>query len=100
MPLAAFVVGINRAHGVVGHHVALGILAIFRQFGPTRLLRNPEDVFGRVFVAVLRIRAGVSGQFVPETLKRLRNIPQEDHPEGHILVIAGVHVAPTSCPLR
>ena len=93
-PLQAFVIGLDRAHGIVKHHADPGAPEFLRQGGPPRLFRHPEDVFGKVFIAVFRIRTGVFGQLVMKTLKRFRNMPQEDHPERHMLVFAGVHVAP------
>ena len=51
----AFVIGLNRAHGVVNHDADAGIFGVFRERGPARRLRQPEDVFSEIFIAIFRI---------------------------------------------
>ena len=61
---------------------------------PSRLLRNPEDVLGAVFVGVFGIGAlGLLGhQRGVLFLKRVGNVFEEDQAENDVLVLGGVQV--------
>jgi hypothetical protein len=92
--LQAFVVNLDRAHGVVDHDTDAGVLGVFRKGGPSGLLRNPEYVFGKVFVAVFRIREFLGLQFVVHTGERNGDVTKEEQAKGEVFVFTGIHCAP------
>ncbi len=60
---------------------------------PASLLRHPEDVFGEVFLRVLRIGKLVLEERRPLRLEGVRDVLEEDQAERDMLVVAGLHVA-------
>ena len=56
----ARVVALDRDHGVIDDLADLGLLGAVLEIGPTRGGRNPEDIFGAVFVGIFGVGAAFS----------------------------------------
>ena len=60
---------------------------------PAGLLRDPEDVLGKVFLRVLRVGKFFVKQLCPLGLEDVRDVLDEDRAERDVLVVGGLHVA-------
>ena len=60
---------------------------------PPGLPGNPEDVLREVLFWVLGIGQFLREQHRPLCLESIRNVFEEDEPQGDVLVVGGLHVA-------
>ncbi len=60
---------------------------------PARLLRNPEDFVGEVFVLVVGGLRIFGQERLVLGLEGIGDVLKEDEPERDVLIVAGLHVA-------
>ena len=72
----AFVISLDRAHGVIDHDADAGVFGVCRERGPARLLRHPEDVLGKVFIAIFWIGELLGVEFLVHSGESDRDRPR------------------------
>ena len=94
--LEAWVVALDRHHGVVHELADRRLLGIGLQVAPAGLGRNPEHVLGLVFVGVFRVGALVVAhacqQLGAVLFEAVGDVLEEDQAKHHVLVLGRVHV--------
>jgi hypothetical protein len=90
------IVAFDGEHGVIQELADGGLLGAPLEVSPSSLFRDPEDVFGEIFVLIFRVRARVvalaGSQLRVNLLERIGDIFQENQAEDDVLVFGGVHV--------
>ena len=93
----ARVVALDRDHRVIDDLADGRLLRAVLKIGPARGGRDPEDIFGAVFVGIFWIGAGVFA-FARDELRMVffetvGDVFEEDQAEDDVLVFRRVHVA-------
>ena len=83
---------LDRQHRVVDQFADGRLLGVGLEVRPAGILRNPEDVLGRVFVLVLGVGILIRQQSLISSLEGVRDVFQEDQAEDDVLVFRRVHV--------
>ena len=94
--LEAWVVALDRHHGVVHELADGGLRGVGLQLAPAGLGRHPEHVLGLVFVGVFRVGALVVAhacqQLGAVLFEAVGDVLEEDQAKHHVLVLGRVHV--------
>jgi hypothetical protein len=87
------VIALNGDHAIIQEFADLGLLGLSAQERPAGFLRNPEDIFRQVFVAVFGVGVLFQQQLGMNFFERIGNIFQKDQAEHDMLVFRSIHVA-------
>ena len=85
---------LDRQHRVVDQFADGRLLGVGLEVRPAGILRNPEDVLGRVFVLVLGVGILIRQQSLISSLEGVRDVFQEDQAEDDVLVFRRLQVLP------
>ena len=84
---------LDREHGVVDQLADGRLLCIGLKVRPAGVLRDPEDVFGEVFVGVFCGVRIIGEQGRAFGLESVGDVLQEDQAESNVLVVGWLQVA-------
>ena len=92
----AGVIAFDGEHGVIEEFADAGLVGAGLELEPTGFARDPEDVFGLVFVGVFGVGAGVvalaSFEAGAHFFEGVGDVFEEDEAEDDVFVFGGVHV--------
>lgn len=90
------VVPFDGEHGVIEEFADAGLVGAGLELEPAGFARDPEDVFGLVFVGVFGVGAGVVAGAGFEAgahfFEGVGDVFEEDEAEDDVFVLGGVHI--------